>query len=321
MFKKIKRVVKGFVRKRIEQIVENVWRNQHMQAIINGEFPQIEVTSSDIAETIMQWSYKQKEPVSFFMTCLSIVGIDGDIILEKLEVRNDEEVFLVKEKKTKKEWKLTLSSNCLEGYLITKKENLEIKYNILGHRHKLHNGMNNIYLTVLEVIHSINLEKWIKIQYCKPKTIIILIHVETGEEISTKIPGIDWTIGPKKWKEALKISEGLSHVSEQEIYNWYCKIINSISKFYNVDDTDIEVTTDTASLTLRNKELIEYEDSIKGICIKNYTNYTYKEYRRDGIEVVWENDTIKVRTTKEQNIKQYIDIAKKGLEEIENLKF
>jgi len=292
---------KGGLKDFIQSSNENEMRKKQNIEYILFDKTLIYIKDYEIAKIIVEWCKDEEEPAQFFLKCLEKMGIEVPVKIVHLSVMEDYYSFIIAEMAKQKIWQLKISK-IPKAFL-----KLEIMFS-----EKIKGVFKCNYFEL-----SIKEEK-VKIKYCNEKTIIISI----GKDIHITLTGINWEEKEKLYDISKKLIKDLKMINESlEPYKFYTKSKEKIEYYYDLKNVEIELIMKRFSVVTKNGKIISYCDYKKGITIKNYDKWEYKEYQTETVRLLWECGRFKCSGIPNKDIQKYVDMVEKMIKEIESLKF
>lgn len=309
------RIMKGTIVEAIQDYKEKKLleerQKQYVKDIVDGKFPELIVKSEETAEIIVKWCAKETNPVEFFLKQLEIVGVMSPVNIVEVSEESKYYSLIVKENGKQKLCGLHLSKNP-KDYLVK-----EIILN-----EKVCYIAKNISYSVLGEINSIlTIEKAdIKLDYCKGEKIRILIE----NEVEIELNNLDWQNQPqlKLYPKAIALIEELKKLDKNmEPYFYYKEVKKKIARFFELKNVEINFSMKYFSLSTKDGKIVDYNNSIEGIVIKNYNKWSYKKYCTEKGQVIFEYGKIKIEGVKISEIQEVIESAEEAIKKVEELEY
>ena len=309
----IRGTIKEFMKEGKEKKNLEERQEQYIKNIVEGCFSNLIVREDKIAEIIVKWCDKEKNPVEFFLKQLLVLGIEAPVELANIVEAKERYSFVLKENNNDKLWILHLSKIPKE-YMIKEVKIDEktfyslkkIPYKVLG---------EDIY----EIIFQINKEN-IDFRYCKGNQIKISI----GKRAEIIIDRIGWSSYDllELYPKAMNlINEIILLDTNLNPYNYYMAIKQIIQKYYDLKGAQLIFKMPLFTISSIDGKLVDFEDTNKGITIRNYNDWYQKEYNNNKGKVVFEKDRIKIIGARNKQVQELIDIAEKAIKEVESLEY
>lgn len=297
----LKGSIKEFFTTKKEAKIQRERQKHYIENIMSGK-TSLDISNPKIAEIIVKWCDDEENPVHFFISCLEKMGLGALIKFGELsEHLRDCYYIPITE----------IESGDDEDILFLRISRMPKEFLQIGPNKKVEYNIQNKKLIIQELDF--------KIEYCETERVQIFV----GNDILIILTGYDWSIQENLYDSAKKLIKDLRNLKTNlQPYSYYIESKAKIAQYYNLENVQINFSTKTFSITSQDGKLISYKDPA-GITINNfgYKGWIYKEYRKKNVRLSWGNNTFKCEGIPNKDIQQYVDIAEKAIEAIENLEF
>lgn len=286
-------------------------QTQYINDIVEGKFLELLISDTKIAQIIVQWCDKEENPVKFFLQCLSKMGVETPIKLGCVTENLQSYSFVMKEKKQGKVRILYISKAPKEFLTLEILLAEKVHYNVRQPSFKIIDS--NKYKTIFEIE-----EGKYSVQYCREE----IIKIYVGNDITIRLKGVDWKQEENLYKKTKDLIEDFRNLDENLApHTYYTAVKEKIVKHYALENVEITLSMKFLSIATRDGKIVDYKDSIKGITIKNYNKWYYKEYCTEKEKVVFENSKVEIEGVETNRIQKVVDTAEKAIKEVESLKY
>lgn len=298
-------MLKEFFQTQGEKLSQRRCNKEAVKNIVSGE-TFIDTRDKQIANIIVRWCDREKNPVDFFSQALCKMGIELPVRI--MQLVNLPEYYMVAMKE--------LETGVLRDFYISKipKNLLRAKIQLLDDEvvdYKVQGEENTVIVRSGRVT----------VEYYSER---VRISIDNWvDDIDITLTGIQNNFAQyDMYKKAKSVIEELEPLDRNmDSYVYYIMAKKVIEKYFDLKGVGIGFYTQLLTIHSCDGMLVNYNNLMNGITIKNYTQGPFKQYEKDGIKFTWQNNKFKCEGVPDENIRKYLDVVEGLIKNVEELEY